>query len=179
MTSLLPLVTFDRIDDDLADRSLELWGHWLGGCNRPFGRQSFGLFVDEQLVSVAVSASTVNAVCGGWARDRVVELARQCSAPGQQQFSRVVVRLWRELAPRAWNYWPVEAVVSYSDKARHTGDLYRFDGWTKVAETRGGVTGPNGGWNPSKRIAPKAVWVYVVGKMTAEQRRARALEVAA
>ena len=38
-----PLVSFDLVDNALADALLETWGHWLGGCNRPFGRQSFGL----------------------------------------------------------------------------------------------------------------------------------------
>lgn len=42
MGSLFPLATFDVVDDALADERLRTWGHWLGGCNRPFGRQSFG-----------------------------------------------------------------------------------------------------------------------------------------
>jgi hypothetical protein len=79
---LLPLVAFDRIGNEEADRLLKEWGHWLGGCNRPFGRQSFGLQVaDLGLIAVAVSASTVNETCAGWPRREVVELARLASHP--------------------------------------------------------------------------------------------------
>lgn len=79
-----PLARFDLIENELADAMLVEWHHWLGGCNRPFGRQSFGLFVADTLVSVAVSASTVNETCGGWPRMQVVELARLCSRVDQR-----------------------------------------------------------------------------------------------
>lgn len=39
--SLFPLARFDRIDNAVADARLVEWGHWLEGCHRPFGRQSF------------------------------------------------------------------------------------------------------------------------------------------
>ncbi|MDG6938620.1 MAG: hypothetical protein JRN42_08820 [Nitrososphaerota archaeon] len=160
--SLFPLVSFDLVGNELADRMLEEWGHWLGGCNRPFGRQSFGLFLEgEGLVSVAVSASTVNGTCGGWPRGEVVELARLCSRPDQRWATRVCLRLWREVAPRTWGtkYWPVRACVSYANALRHKGDIYRFDGWRKVAETKGSTGG--GGWSrPRKAGEPKTVWVW-------------------
>lgn len=162
---MFPLVRFDVIDHIIADAKLVEWQHWLGGCNRPFGRQSFGLFIADDLVSVAVSASTVNAMCGGRSRGTVVELARQASAPHGRQFTRVCVRLWRELAPLCWGaeYWPVEAVVSYSNRNRHLGDIYRFDGWTKVADVRGGHAGVNTGWTrPRQNYEAKSVWVYEV-----------------
>ena len=137
---LLPLVAWDRIANEVADRLLTEWGHWLGGCNRPFGRQSWGLWLDGQVVAVAVSASTVNARCGGYNRREVVELARLCAHPDHRDLTRVALRLWRKTAARAWaaRYWPVRAYVSYSDATRHRGDVYRFDGWRKVADTRGG-----------------------------------------
>lgn len=157
--SMFPLATFDVIDDALADRLLVEWGHWLGGCNRPFGRQSFGLDLrDAGIVSVAVSASTVNVRCGGWDRQRVIELARQCSHPAHRWATRVCIRLWRQLAPQCWTYWPAEALVSYSNSNRHTGDVYRFDGWKKVADVKGGVAG--GSWSRGKVYEPKSVWVY-------------------
>jgi len=163
LTNLFPLVAFDVIEDAEADDALTRWGHWLGPCDRPFGRQSFGLFVAGELVSVAVSASTVNAVCGGWPRMKVVELARQASRERGSPFTRVCVRLWRELAPKCWaTYWPVEAVVSYANKTRHLGDIYRFDGWTKVADVPSGVAG--GGWNRGKRYDAKSVWVFELAK---------------
>lgn len=161
--SLFPIAVFDAIDNTEADDALRQWGHWLGGCNRPFGRQSFGLFVAGSLVSVAVSASTVNGTCGGWPRGQVVELARLCSEPSQRWATRVTLRLWRELAPRSWgsSYWPVVAVVSYANAVRHKGDIYRFDGWTKVADVKG--SGGGGTWTrPRKDGEPKSVWVYVI-----------------
>ena len=59
-----------------------------------------------------------------------------------------------------WPYWPIRALVSYSDSTRHTGDIYRFDGWRRVTETRGGTTGKNAGWSRAKKINPKAVWTF-------------------
>lgn len=78
---MFPLVTFDLVTNEFADMLLKDWGHWLGGCNRPFGRQSFGLSIEGEVLAVAVSASTVNATCGGIPRQECVELARLCSAP--------------------------------------------------------------------------------------------------
>lgn len=158
---MLPLVAFDRIEDARADQLLKEWGHWLGGCNRPFGRHSFGLaLADVGIISVAVSASTVGATCGGYPRNEVVELARCASMPGYQWASRVALRLWRETANRYWaaDYWPVRAAVSYSNALRHKGDLYRFDGWTKVADVAGSVGG--GSWSTQKQAEPKVVWVW-------------------
>jgi hypothetical protein len=161
---LLPLVAFDRIGNEEADRLLKEWGHWLGGCNRPFGRQSFGLQVaDLGLIAVAVSASTVNETCAGWPRREVVELARLASHPEYRWATRVALRLWREVAPACWaaQYWPVRACVSYANTARgHTGQVYRMDGWRKVAEVRGGTAG--GSWTRGKRYDPKTVWAWEV-----------------
>ena len=159
--NLFPLASFDVIDNAEADGLLVEWGHWLGGCNRPFGRHSFGLYLlGVGLISVAVSASTVNANCGGWPRKEVVELARCASHPRYRWGTRICLRLWRELAPAAWSrdYWPVKACVSYSNAIRHTGNLYRFDGWEKIADVKGGTAG--GSWQRGKKYAPKAVWQF-------------------
>lgn len=159
MLSLFPLAAWDRIEDRQADEALVRWGHWLGACKRPFGRQSFGLWLTGELVAVAVSASTVNATCAGYARREVVELARLCAHPMHRELTRVALRLWRVTAPDAWAcYWPVRALVSYANARRHTGELYRFDGWHKVAEVPGGTAG--GGWNRRKTYEAKSVWVY-------------------
>lgn len=164
-----PLVSFDLIEDSEADALLVQWDHWLGGCNRPFGRQSFGLKMGERIVSVAVSASTVNASCGGY---QVVELARLCSDPSERWASRVCLRLWRETAAKCWQeqygrkseYWDVIALVSYSNAIRHKGDLYRFDGWTKVADVPGGVAGTT--WKRPRKntFDPKAVWIWKLSR---------------
>jgi hypothetical protein len=160
--NLFPMVAFDMIDNELADAALHDWGHWLGGCNRPFGRQSFGLYLQGELLCVAVSASTVNARCGGLNRNEIVELARLCSHPEHRDLTRVGLRLWRKIAADCWReYWPVHSYVSYSNAVRHKGDIYRFDGWTKVADVPGGHAGVNTGWTrPRKNYEAKSVWVF-------------------
>ncbi len=157
--NLFPLVAFEITADCEVDQLLVDWGHWLGGCNRPFGRQSFRLVVGGRgIVAVAVSASTVNKTCGGFDRKDVIELARLCSKPSEEWATRVMLRLWREVAPKVWPYWVARALVSYSNSVRHTGNIYRFDGWRKVGEVPGGVAGGN--WTRGKRYDPKAVWVW-------------------
>lgn len=160
-------VTFDRVEDDLCDRLLCDWGHYLEACERPFGRHSWGLAINGELVSVAVSASTVNRRCAGLDRYEVVELARLCSAPTDRDMTRVCLRLWRRLAPLAWSgqYWPVKSLVSYSDSTRHAGDVYRFDGWTLWGETKPGRAGKSSTWSePGKEIPPKRVWTFELGE---------------
>lgn len=157
--NLFPLVTWDRCDNRLTDGLLVAWEHWLGPCNRPFGVQSFVLSLGGEPVSVAVSASTVNKRCGGYARKEVVELARLCSHPDHRDLTRVSLRLWRVTAARAWEeYWPVRAYVSYANAIRHKGDIYRFDGWEKVGDVPGGVAGGN--WGVGKAFEAKSVWVF-------------------
>jgi len=148
------------VEPALADQCLEQWGHWLGGCNRPFGRQGFGLHLGDDPVAVAVSASTPNPRCAGYDRQEVVELARLCAHPDHRDLTRVALRLWRVTAPGVWSarYWPVRALVAYADSTRHSGDIYRFDGWKRAATVRGGKAG--GGWQRGKEYNPKSVWVY-------------------
>jgi hypothetical protein len=162
-----PIVAFDVIENDEADLRLQEWGHWLGACNRPFGRQSFGLFIHNALVAVAVSASTVNGHCAGYKRSEVIELARLCAHPDHRDMTRVAIRLWRSIAPKAWPYWDSIALVSYSNAIRHKGDIYRFDGWTKVASVKGGKCGVNTGWTrPRHNYDPKDVWVWALEQNT-------------
>jgi hypothetical protein len=156
--NLFPLATFDAIEQEQADTACAAWGHYLGACDRPFGLQWFGLFVAGDLVSVAVSASTVSGSCGGWPRDQVVELARLVTRPSDRWATRVCLRLWRELAPRCWRYWRVRACVSYQSAIRHSGNVYRFDGWTRVAELEG--SGGGGTWSTPKERERKVLWVY-------------------
>ncbi len=155
---LMPFATFTLIDERESRRACDEWGHYLGPCERPFRLQHFGLFRDRELVSVAVSASTVGATCAGYDRRRVVELARLVSHPEHRWATRVCLRLWRELGARQWPLWPCEAAVSYSDATRHAGDVYRFDGWTRAADVRG--SGGGGTWSGEKVRTPKTIWVY-------------------
>lgn len=162
--NLFPIVAFDLIDDARADQALNDWGRYLGQLDRPYGRHSFGLFLHGELLCVAVSASTTGITCGGYRRQECVELARLVTHPEHRELTRVGLRLWRVVAPGCWarEYWAVRACVSYSNRNRHCGDIYRFDGWRKVKDVPGGKTGPNAGHNPSKQYEPKSVWVFEV-----------------
>jgi hypothetical protein len=149
-----------------ADPLLERW-HPLGACRRPFGRQDFALVVDGRPVAVMTSASTVSAsICGDLGRRDVVELARLARDPGEPHALRAALRLWREWLAPAWaqRYWPVEAAVAYAlPGTAGRGDLYRFDGWTRVRDCRpwaGGAT-----WSgPSRANAIgdgiKSLWLW-------------------
>ncbi len=172
---MFPLVSFDLIDDKLANEKMVEWGHWLEGCNRPFGRQSFGLYVESELLAVAVSASTVNDTCAGFARQETVELARLCASPEHRDLTRPALRLWRKVGPKAWarQYWPVRVAVSYQNAVRHKGDVYRMDGWVRVKWVRGGKSGPNATWTRSKEYDPKWIWVWPLDEKEREDLRAR------
>ena len=149
-----------------ADPLLERW-HPLGACRRPFGRQDFALVVDGRPVAVMTSASTVSAsVCDGLRRRNVVELARLARDPSEPHALRPALRLWREWLAPAWadRYWPVDAAVAYAlPGTAGRGDLYRFDGWTRVRDCRpwsGGAT-----WSgPSRANAigdgVKSLWLW-------------------
>jgi hypothetical protein len=160
VVNFFPYISFDLVPNSVADQKLQEWGHWLGGCNRPFGRQSFGLYIAQEVVAVAVSASTVNKRCGGYKRQDVIELARLCAHPDHRDMTRVVLRLWRKVAPTVWTYWPAKALVSYANAIRHKGDIYRFDGWKKVADVGGSKGSAPGGWNRRKSYDPKSIWVW-------------------
>lgn len=150
----MPLVAVNRLEIDLANALIEQWGHNLGACLRPFHQEAFGLEVSRRIVAVAVSASIVSTTVNGFARNEVVELARQCADPSCSWANRVLIRLWRECCAQLWPCWPVKAAVSYSQNARHRGDLYRFDGWEKFTESAGSSGG--GTWT-AKRKSSDAV----------------------
>lgn len=169
--SLFPLATFEAISDVDADLLYTAWGHYLGPCDRPFGRQDFGLFVGGQIVSAATSASTVSATCDAFSRFEVVELARIASKPSERWATRVSLRLWRELAPAEWTrkyreHWPVvRACVSYSNETRHKGDIYRFDGWRRAGVMRGSTGG--GTYTSKQQREDKALWIFDIRETVA------------
>ncbi len=151
---------------DEADALLVAWGHYLGACNRPFGLQAWVLVVDDDPVSVAVSASTVSARVAGRRRREVVELARLCSCPGQAWATRCMLRLWRSTLAARWPYWPPAMVVAYSHNDRHEGRIYRFDGWARVtgqAGSRGGGTWTRARHAGSAQLGNKTLWTYDLG----------------
>jgi hypothetical protein len=144
-----------------ANHLLTRWGHYLGPCRRPIHQEGWALFVADEPVSVAVSASTVSATAAGLPRRQVVELARLCSA--EAWATRLMLRLWREVAAPAWQSWPVTAAVAYSHNSRHEDRIYRFDGWQQI--TRHAGSGGGGAWTrPRRRGDPshgsKTLWVW-------------------
>lgn len=161
--SLFPLASFEPIEEREANNACVSWQHYLGSCERPFRQQWFGLFLDRELISVAISASTVSATCAGWPRKKVVELARLVTRPDSSWATRVCLRLWRQIASKEWGLWPVDAYVSYQSAIRHTGNVYRFDGWKMVKETPGSTGG--GTYATKKPREPKNIWVYELGKV--------------
>jgi len=57
------------------------------------------------------------------------------------------------------------AAVAYSWNAWHDGDVYRFDGWTRISDNCGHEAGPNSTWsrrradtNPTR--GPKTFWLH-------------------
>lgn len=157
-------VAFGPINQQLGNRLLEDWGHYLGPCLRPFGIEAWLLEVNGDPVCVAVGATSVATSVGGIPRNECVELARLCTVPGQRWATRVGLRLWREVAAPTWPHWPVRAAVAYSQNARHDGSLYRFDGWKRVRTDAGTTTG-GGQWTKTRDDAhpatgPKSVWVW-------------------
>lgn len=160
-----------------ANELLIAWGRYLGACRRPFGQQGWALLVGGRPVAVAVSASVVSAhvtrhapdpetgrvvPVESWERGELVELARLCAT--ERWATRVMLRLWREVAAPAWSHWPVRAAVAYSANDRHEGRIYRFDGWTRI-NTRAGTSGGGGAWTRPRCAddtahGPKTLWLW-------------------
>lgn len=132
--NIMPLAVFDEIELEEANDALVRWGHQMGELHRPFPSRAFGLIVAGELVGVATMDCLIRGTVGGIGREDAVELSRLC-AEGPQ-WNRVVLRLWREIAfPSTGKRW----AISYQDKGLHTGNLYRFDGWTRLGESRSGT----------------------------------------
>lgn len=155
---------------DEANRLLTEWGHKLGACTRPFHSEAFALEVHGAPIALAISASIVSASVRwtrtdesseGLERGQVVELARLAAC--ERWACRVMLRLWREICAPSWPCWAVRGAVSYSHNAMHSGDLYRFDGWTKMREDCG--SGGGGTWSKSREAdaavaGRKTLWLW-------------------
>lgn len=156
--SLFPLVTFDQINLETANRLLVLWQHQMGPLNRPMnggllsggGDVAHGLQFEGEFVAVTTTSSLIRENVAGFPhlnRSNTVELSRLCACrPG---LCRVALRLWREFvfAPLG-----IPWAISYQDHHRHTGDVYRFDGWTKIGASRSGPDRRSGRKGRNKRI---------------------------
>jgi hypothetical protein len=180
LSFLIPVAGLTPVSKDRANYLLAKWEHYLGPVSRPFGTECWALEVESEAVAVAVSASTVSEhvayhqtipvwQAGGGCqvgkltyrvrlrRDQIVELARQWA-------TQPMLRLWREIAAPRWPHWPVIAAVAYSQNKRHKGAIYRWDGWTRVADDVG-HSGGGGAW-ARRRYATaaahgrKSLWLW-------------------
>ncbi len=168
MTLFGPLVSFDSISLAECNRCLVAWNHAMGPWRRPTFRGWFhGLRHGDELVGVTAAGDLIRETCAGFTRDEAVELARLCAA--RRDLNRVVLRLWREFVfpalcrAHGWTW-----AVSYQDRALHTGDLYRFDGWVPLARSRSGTDTRPG----AKRWGrDKTIWGWCVDESVRKARR--------
>ena len=136
----------------LANSKLEEWGHKMGTCNRPMGiLVAHGLFHFNDLIALTVTADLVRETCAGLHRHEAIELARLIA--NRPHINRVMLRLWREFV---FPYFQKPWAVSYQDEALHNGNIYRFDGWKKLAEHQSSGTDQRS----QRKGRVKTVWGY-------------------
>lgn len=134
---LLPLISFHEVDPTTANRCLVEWAHKMGPLARGNERGlHHALMHDGAPVAVVCTSHLINARVGGglhhMTRENTRELSRLCAVrPG---LCRVALRLWREFV---FPTLGCAYAVSYQDSDTHTGNTYRFDGWTRCAWVRG------------------------------------------
>lgn len=160
------IVAVDRAE---ANSLLVEWRHELGACDRPFGQDHWLIAHCGRPVSLAVSASIVSPTIRDeiertWPRNETLELARLCSAPGENWATRVMLRLWRECLASQWVHWEPGLLVSYATPGK-AGNIYRADGWTRVRTVAPSKPGASSTWakgSPTDGIGNgrKTLWVW-------------------
>jgi len=157
MNLIDPIQHLAQIDLAEANQLLVKWGHKMGACNRPNGAiYAHAMFIHGQPAALAIGSSLIRETAAGFTRAEALELARLCAA--RPDLNRVMLRLWRECVFPAFGCgW----AISYQDEAMHTGDIYRFDGWVRLARSRSGTDARSGrkgrnktiwGWHADKAI---------------------------
>lgn len=140
MTTLVnPIVSFDTLDQDVANKALVAWGHKMGQLHR--GNQKalcHGLYHEDDLIAVTMASTLITPnLCEpiqNCTRENTIELSRLCAVRGG--ICRVMLRLWREFVFPFMGY---DFAISYQDADLHNGHTYRFDGWTRAARSRSGT----------------------------------------
>lgn len=150
-----PLLHVEGIELQTANALLVAWRHKMGPCQRPMGRVvAHALFHHGVPVALTIAADLIRETCAGYTRAEAIELARLCAA--REHLCRPMLRLWREFVlpdlQRAGGY---SVAVSYADQALHSGNVYRFDGWEAVAESRSGTDQRSG-----RRGRRKTIWQW-------------------
>ena len=166
MSFLEPLVSFDQITKDELNICLVQWEHRMGPWNRPdYGNARFhGLRHDGKLVAVTATDQLITAEVCGLSREAAIELGRVCAE--REHLNRVVLRLWREFVfPAVCAARGCTWAISYQDAVIHSGNLYRFDGWSQLGISRSGTDQRSGrkgrkkviwGWQLPVRSAARA-----------------------
>lgn len=150
--TMFPAVRFCQIGRDALNDRLVSWGHKMGPIHRPTGGWSHGLFHDDHLVAVVAADTLIRPRVAGLARQEAIELSRLCAA--RPDLCRVALRLWRAFVfPALCQHHGVRWAVSYQDAHAHSGNLYRFDGWTRLATSRSGTDTRSG-----RRGRSKVIW---------------------
>lgn len=135
---LFPDVAFRSIDRDTLNQCLVVWGHRMGPVRRPTGGWSHALLVDGEPMAVAATDMLIRPRVAGLGRHEAIELSRLCAA--RPDLSRVILRLWRAFVfPTLCQECGFVWALSYQDAAIHSGNLYRFDGWLRLATSRSGT----------------------------------------
>lgn len=155
MSDLFPLVSLREITLAEANSALVTWGHKMGPLRRPINDETaHGLFHEGAIVAVTTTSGIIRETVAGLPhvnRENSVELSRLCAA--RPSLNRVMLRLWREFVfPRTGRHY----AVSYQDADVHTGNTYRFDGWTRAAYSRAGGADRRSGRRPRN----KWVWIW-------------------
>lgn len=164
--SFFPLVSFDKIELEDANRLLVQWGHKMGPLERGNEAGShFALYHHGRPVAVAMASSLIRECVGGglghMTRADTVELSRLCAE--RKGLCRVAVRLWREYVlpdltiPGAAASERYAQAISYQDADLHNGNTYRFDGWKREAFSSSGTDQRSG-----KKGRRKWIWVWRV-----------------
>lgn len=159
-----PIASLEAIDRGELNRRLVQWDHRMGPWERPSYREVFhALCHHGEPIAVTAAGDLIRETCAGLDRSQAFELGRLCAA--RPDLCRAMLRLWRELIfpslcrAHGWSW-----VVSYQDAAMHSGNLYRFDGWTKLGESRSGTDARSG-----RKGRSKVIWGWQAREATKEQ----------
>jgi len=152
-----PIQHVAEIGIDDANALLVAWGHLMGPCRRPNAQAwAHAMFMHGEPVAVAVTASLVRETCAGLTRAEAIELARLCA--GRPWLNRAMLRIWREaVLPPLCRAYGWSWAVSYQDELAHSGNTYRFDGWTVLGRSSSGTDKRSG-----RKGRRKTIWGWHV-----------------
>lgn len=155
-----PLISFDRIDREEMNGLLVAWDHQMGPIMRPEFTSPIDFVLRESGRPIAViAADTLIRETCSLTRQQAFEMSRMCSAPGRRGVSSMAMRMWRAFAyPLIAEAWGTPWVISYQDAARHTGNLYRYDGWLIAGYS---VSGSDDRALPgTAKVRRKKIWAW-------------------